>query len=71
LLESLDEGNYAVAVELARLPEQIRGYGHVKDQHLAKARVLEARLWRRFEGRADGGEGQRLDTVEIFEPEKA
>ena len=68
LLEGLDEGNYATAVELASVPEQIRGYGHVKDQHLEKARALEERLWRRFEGRPDIGQGQRLDTVEIFEP---
>ena len=69
LLEGLDEGNYATAVDLASVPEQIRGYGHVKDQHLEKARAMADKLWRRFEGRADNGQSQRLDTVEIFEPE--
>ena len=30
LLGRLDIGNLAVAVQLARLPEKIRGFGHVK-----------------------------------------
>jgi indolepyruvate ferredoxin oxidoreductase len=29
-------------VQLASIPEQIRGFGHVKDAHLAKARAAEA-----------------------------
>jgi indolepyruvate ferredoxin oxidoreductase len=29
--------NYETAVKLASIPEQIRGYGHVKQQHLLKA----------------------------------
>jgi indolepyruvate ferredoxin oxidoreductase len=34
LLKTLDAGNRAQAVEIARLPEDIRGYGHVKLRHL-------------------------------------
>jgi indolepyruvate ferredoxin oxidoreductase len=34
LLAGLNAGNLALAVEIARLPEQIRGYGHVKERHL-------------------------------------
>ncbi len=30
VLERLQSGNHAIAVELARLPEQIRGFGPVK-----------------------------------------
>ena len=30
--------NLALAVEIARIPEEIRGYGHVKERHLAAAR---------------------------------
>jgi indolepyruvate ferredoxin oxidoreductase len=37
LLGKLDRDNHALAVEIATIPEQIRGYGHVKDAHLAKA----------------------------------
>jgi indolepyruvate ferredoxin oxidoreductase len=38
LLESLSGANLALAVEIARIPEEIRGYGHVKARHLAAAR---------------------------------
>jgi indolepyruvate ferredoxin oxidoreductase len=36
--------NYAVAVELASIPEHIRGYGHVKERHLKAAKAREAGL---------------------------
>ena len=39
LLGSLDAGNHALAVEIARIPEQIKGFGHVKERHLAAARL--------------------------------
>jgi indolepyruvate ferredoxin oxidoreductase len=38
LVERLAPGNHALAVELARLPEQIKGYGHVKARNLAAVR---------------------------------
>ena len=69
LCEEITVENYTAAVAIAEVPEFIRGYGHVKDQHLEKARVMEKTLWRRFEGLPDIPQGQRLDTVEIFEPE--
>jgi indolepyruvate ferredoxin oxidoreductase len=40
--------NHALAVELASVPEQIRGYGHVKERHLAVAKEKEAALLERF-----------------------
>ena len=39
LLAKLDRDNVALAVEIAALPEQIRGYGHVKEKHYAKAKA--------------------------------
>ena len=42
LLQSLDYENYPVAVEIASLPEQIRGYGHIKEESVAKTRE---KLW--------------------------
>ncbi len=36
--DSLGPDNHAAAVELASIPDQIRGYGHVKDRHLAAAK---------------------------------
>jgi indolepyruvate ferredoxin oxidoreductase len=44
LLEKLDAGNVALAADIASIPEHIRGYGHVKDAHLHKARAREAEL---------------------------
>ncbi len=37
LLASLNADNLALAAEIASIPEQIRGYGHVKERHLAAA----------------------------------
>ena len=38
LLTSLTAANHATALEIARIPEQIKGYGHVKARNLAAAR---------------------------------
>jgi indolepyruvate ferredoxin oxidoreductase len=44
LLAGLDAGNVANAVELASLPEQVRGFGHVKEAAVAKFHAEKARL---------------------------
>jgi indolepyruvate ferredoxin oxidoreductase len=44
LLPSLNGANYATAVELANLPEQIRGFGHVKEKAVEQFRVRKAEL---------------------------
>ncbi|GAB2487000.1 indolepyruvate ferredoxin oxidoreductase family protein [Comamonas humi] len=49
LLTRLDAGNLALAVEIASIPEDIRGFGHVKERHLHAARAKWDRLmaqWR-------------------------
>jgi len=49
VLQTLNAANLAQAVEIARIPEEIRGYGHVKERHLAAARPKWAALmtaWR-------------------------
>ena len=38
LLKGLTAERLALAVEIARIPEDIRGYGHVKERHLQAAR---------------------------------
>jgi indolepyruvate ferredoxin oxidoreductase len=48
LLAKLAPHNHGLAVELARIPELIRGYGHVKERHLAVAKQQEANLLARF-----------------------
>jgi indolepyruvate ferredoxin oxidoreductase len=50
LLGRLDAGNHALAVEIARIPEEIRGYGHVKERHLAAARPKWERLMAQWRG---------------------
>ena len=40
--------NHALAVELASLPQQIRGFGHVKEANLAAAKAREAELLEAF-----------------------
>ena len=44
LLSILDADNRALAVEIAALPDSIRGFGHIKDKAIADARVREAEL---------------------------
>jgi indolepyruvate ferredoxin oxidoreductase len=44
LLPRLAAHNHAIAVDLASVPEHIRGYGHVKDRHLKAAKAKEAEL---------------------------
>jgi len=49
LLDRLDLEHHALAVEIAKVPEQIRGYGHVKAGNIAAARAEWQRLlglWR-------------------------
>jgi indolepyruvate ferredoxin oxidoreductase len=49
LLQTLDARNLPQAVEIARIPEEIRGFGHIKARQLAAARDKWSRamaLWR-------------------------
>jgi indolepyruvate ferredoxin oxidoreductase len=44
LLPTLSSENLAQMVALASVPEDIRGYGHVKERHLKNAKQKEAKL---------------------------
>ena len=48
VLAKLTPDNHAVAVELAAIPEKIRGFGHVKEAHLKTAKACEADLLTAF-----------------------
>jgi len=48
LLPQLTADNLAAAVAIASIPEEIRGYGHVKERHLAAARIKETQLLNQF-----------------------
>ncbi|MBV7564491.1 indolepyruvate ferredoxin oxidoreductase family protein [Pseudomonas sp. sia0905] len=61
LLDALDAGNYETALAIAELPEQIRGYGHVKEKAVERARAQERQLQERMKA------GQAV-VVKLFEP---
>jgi indolepyruvate ferredoxin oxidoreductase len=50
ILERIDANTHALAVELASLPEQVRGFGVVKAEHLAKVRAREQELLAQLRG---------------------
>lgn len=49
LLGKLDRSNVDLAAEIASIPEHIRGYGHVKEDHLHKAKAREAELLKEWD----------------------
>ncbi len=53
LLGGLSAPKLALAVEIARIPEDIRGYGHVKERHLAAARAKWQGLMAQWRGPAE------------------
>jgi indolepyruvate ferredoxin oxidoreductase len=48
LLPALSKKNHALAVEIARIPEQIRGYDLVKQKHVETAKSQENELLKEF-----------------------
>ena len=48
LLRTLSADRHGLAVEIARLPEEIRGYGHVKARHLQAVRPKWQALMQRW-----------------------
>ncbi len=62
LLAQLKPTNYRTAVAIAALPEQIRGYGPVKERSIAKARQQEKLL------REQLAKGDEVQSVRLFQP---
>jgi indolepyruvate ferredoxin oxidoreductase len=59
LLAALNAGNHALAVEIAEITNHIRGFGHVKEAAIVKAKAREAELlaeWRNPAPKADAAE---------------
>ena len=66
--QRLDATNHATAVELARVPEQIRGFGHVKEASVQRAKAAEAALldrWRAVQASPAGGRIADLSRAEL------
>ena len=64
LLPHLTDGNYDQAVELAQLPMQLRGFGHIKDANRDQLAVRRGRLLRAFSGTGTETAG----AVRIIDP---
>ncbi len=60
--DRLRPDNHATAVALASVPEHIRGFGHVKEEHLQRARALERKLRAEFDSQ---GSAPRAAPEEI------
>ncbi|HZD26556.1 MAG TPA: DUF6537 domain-containing protein, partial [Alphaproteobacteria bacterium] len=59
LADGLNPDNHALAVEIAKLPSEIRGFGHVKERNITRAKAREAELmalWRTPRPRASAAE---------------
>ena len=52
ILPALNADNYATAVKIAKIPEEIRGYDVVKDKHVHNAKIKEAQLLTEFKSPA-------------------
>ena len=48
LIDDLDHANHAIAIEIASLPDRIRGFGHVKARSIEEAVRREGELLERF-----------------------
>lgn len=48
LTKEINSENHAVAVALARVPDEIRGFGHVKEQNIKSAEKLKQKLLSEF-----------------------
>ena len=59
LVAGLAAHNYAAAVELASLPEAVRGYGPVRQRHVEHAKRREAELLARFDTQPPNASGER------------
>ena len=53
LIDDLDHTNHAVAVEIASLPDRIRGFGHVKARSIEEAERRESELLGRYKAAVD------------------
>jgi indolepyruvate ferredoxin oxidoreductase len=52
LLAELTPERLPLAVQIAGVPQAIRGFGHIKDASVKKAKADEARLWAQWEKRS-------------------
>ena len=49
-IETLTIDNYTLAVEIASIPDQIRGFGYIKNKNIEIAKNCEDKLMSAFNG---------------------
>jgi indolepyruvate ferredoxin oxidoreductase len=63
LVAELSPERLALAAQIAAVPQQIRGFGHVKDASVGPAKAEEKRLWSQWEKTAAPAAEKALETV--------
>lgn len=62
---NLNSYNYQIAIRIAELPEQIRGYGHVKEENVKKVMGLLDDYKKDFRNPSDPGSKNKFPVIEI------
>lgn len=65
VLTNLKTSNFESAIELAELPEHIRGFGHVREKYAMHAKNRKKQLLDKFNGKHPEPEIYRIDTTAI------
>jgi indolepyruvate ferredoxin oxidoreductase len=63
IVAELDEARFELALALAELPHQVRGFGPVKSAAAARARSAEQELWERWRAPAARAERRRASAA--------
>ena len=66
-IQGLDAASYATVVDIARVPEQIRGYGHVRE----RSRLAAMESWASLERELADPESRGAEVVKFIEPAAA
>jgi indolepyruvate ferredoxin oxidoreductase len=68
LIAGLTAARLPLAVKIASIPDQIRGFGHVKDAAMKTARVEAAKLWAQWDAPPSAS---AVEAAKVGEPETA
>jgi indolepyruvate ferredoxin oxidoreductase len=66
ILNGLTPANHALAVEIASLPREIRGFGHVKARYIAHAKEHRERLLAAWRSAGPGPRRTRLEDIAVL-----
>jgi indolepyruvate ferredoxin oxidoreductase len=68
VIKHLDVSNYALAIELAKVPEQVRGFGHVKEPAMKTARAELTRLLSQIQNPGLMGSSESAKIITLSRP---